>query len=65
MKLALYRRHHGIHNLKKEIKVDCNFNDVYLGEDNINEELLLSVIPKDFLLDKPKNILLVVEDEDG
>ena len=38
---------------------------MYLGDDNINEQLLLDNIPKDFLPDKPNQILLVVEDKSG
>ena len=65
VRIILCKRHFGEHKILKEINVDCKFSDVYLGEDDINEELLLSVIPKNFLPTEPKNILLVKIDEDG
>lgn len=65
MFVTLRHRHYGVHKFIKEIEIPCNFDEVYLGEDNINEQLLLDNIPKGWLRDKPNQILLMVEDELG
>ena len=65
MYIQLMRRHYGVHTAIKHVEIPCNFNDVYLGEDHINELLLLSNIPDGWLPVEPQNILLVVIDEHG
>ena len=65
MYIQLMRRHYGVHSPIKHVEIPCNFNDVYLGEDHINELLLLSNIPDGWLPVEPQNILLVVIDEHG
>ena len=65
MKVKLFKRHYGVHDPKKEIEINALFYEVYIGEDNIDEKLLLQELPKDFLPCKPREILLTVGDGDG
>lgn len=65
MYIQLMHRHYGLHSPIKHIEIPCEFSEVYLGDDNINEELLLESIPKDWLPTKIENILLAVADKYG
>ena len=53
-------RHYGVHTPIKHIEIPCDFNDVYLSDDKINEEILTSNIPDGWLPKKPESILLAV-----
>lgn len=63
MFIKLSHRHYGVHSFIKELEIPCKFNDVYIGEDNINEKLLLEKIPDGWLPTDASKILLCVEDE--
>lgn len=65
MYIQLMHRHYGLHSPIKHIEIPCEFSEVYLSNDNINEELLLESIPKDWLPTKVENILLAVADKYG
>lgn len=65
MKIGLWHRHHGVHKMINEEEINCKLSDVYLGDNNINEKFLLSLIPDGFLPTKPENILLTYDDENG
>lgn len=65
MYIQLMHRHYGFHKPIKHIEIPCEFSEVYLGDNNINEELLLESIPKDWLPTKPSSILLTVENKFG
>lgn len=65
MYIQLMHRHHGVHDPIKHIEIPCNFSDVYLKEDCINEKLLLENIPEGWLPKPPGEILLSVGDDDG
>lgn len=65
MYIQLMRRHYGVHSPIKHVEIPCDFNDVYLGEDRINEQLLLDNIPDGWLPVEPHQILLVAIDEHG
>ena len=65
MYIQLMHRHHGMHKPIKHTEIPCEFSDVYLSEDNINEELLLKNIPEGWLPTKPNLILLTVGDKYG
>ena len=65
MYIQLMHRHYGLHSPIKHIEIPCEFSDVYLGEDNINEELLLESIPEGWLPTKTESILLATADKYG
>ena len=65
MYIQLMHRHYGVHEPIKHIEISCEFSEVYLGNNNINEELLLEHIPEDWLPTKPSLILLAVGDKYG
>ena len=65
MYIQLMRRHYGVHNPVKYIEIPCNFSDVYLHNDCINEKLLLENIPEGWLPVPPSEILLMVGDDDS
>ena len=65
MYIQLMHRHYGCHKPIKHLEIDCDFNEVYLGIDHINEELLLKSIPEGWLPTKPSLILLNVCDKYG
>lgn len=65
MYIQLMHRHYGVHKPIKNIEIPCDFSDVYIAEDHINEELLLKNIPDGWLPTKPSKILLTVEAEHG
>lgn len=65
MYIQLMHRHFGLHEPIKHTQISCDFSKIYLGEDNINEELLLRSIPEGWLPTKPNNILLTVGDKYG
>lgn len=65
MYIQLMHRHHGLHSPVKHVEIPCEFSEVYLGDDNINEELLLTHIPEGWLPTKPSSILLTVADKYG
>lgn len=65
MYIQLYHRHHGLHIPIKHMEISCDFNSVYLSEDYINEELLLSKIPDKWLPVPEQRILLTVGNEGG
>lgn len=65
MYIELSHRHYGVHKPIKHIEIPCNFSEVYLGPDRINEKLLLDNIPKGWLPVPSKYILLTVKDENG
>ena len=65
MKIKLYHRHYGVHSFLKEVQVECSLNEVFFGEDDVNELKLLEVIPESFLPAKPSKTLLTVENEFG
>lgn len=65
MYIQLMHRHYGMHEPIKHTEIPCEFSDVYLSEDNINEELLLKNIPEGWLPTKPNLILLTVGDKYG
>ena len=61
MKVILNRRHFGVHTPVKEAVIEGEFTDYYLGEDQINEDLLLKNLPKGFLPVDPSKVLLSVQ----
>lgn len=65
MYIQLMHRHYGLHEPIKHTEIACEFSDVYLGDDNINEDLLLEHIPEGWLPTKPNLILLTVGDKYG
>ncbi len=65
MYIQLMRRCYGVHSPIKHIEIPCEFNDVYLGDEHINEKLLLENIPDGWLPVEPRMILLTVADETG
>ena len=65
MYIQLMHRHYGMHSPVKHIEIPCEFSEVYLGEDNINEDLLLDSMPNGWLPTKAENILLAVADKYG
>lgn len=65
MYIQLMHRSLGVHSPIKHIEIPCKFEDVYLGEDNINEDLLLENIPEGWLPISPSLILLTVCDKYG
>lgn len=66
MYIQLLKNHWGSYNNPiKHMKIDCKFSEIYLGEGNIDEELLLKHIPEGWLPDIPENILLAVSDRYG
>lgn len=65
MYIQLMHRHYGVHKSIKHTEIPCEFSEVYLGDNNINEELLLEHIPEGWLPTKPSSILLAVGDEYG
>ena len=65
MYIQLMRRSYGIHTPIKHLEIPCDFSDIYLGENNINEDLLLEHIPKGWLQDKPSNVLITVANNNG
>lgn len=65
MYIQLMHRSCGISTPIKYIEIPCDFNNVYIGEDNINEELLLNSIPEKWLPCKPSNILITVSNKTG
>ena len=57
--IQLFHRHYGVHiPVKEAIKIPCEYTDVYKGEGNINEQLLIDNIPDDYLLCEVGHILL-------
>ena len=65
MYVQLMHRHHGIHNHIKYTEIPCKLSDVYRGDDNINEDLLLELIPEGWLPVDPSLILLSVDGKRG
>lgn len=65
MYIQLMHRSYGVHSPIKHIEIPCEFSEVYLGDDDINEELLLTSIPEGWLPTAPKSILLAVADKYG
>lgn len=65
MYIQLMHRHYGLHEPIKHTEIPCNFGDVYISEDNINEDILLKNIPEGFLPAEPSKILLTVGDRYG
>lgn len=65
MFIELNHRHSGIHTPIKYLEISCEFSDIFLGNDNINEDLLLKNIPEGWLPEPPNRILLAVGDKYG
>ena len=65
MYIELMHRHYGVQKPIKHMEIHCEFSEVYLGLDNINEEFLLKHIPEGWLPTKPDHILLTVRNEHG
>lgn len=65
MYIQLMHRHHGFHEPIKHIEIPCEFSKVYLGEDNINEDLLIESIPEGWLPVETNKILLTKADDNG
>lgn len=65
MKVILYKRRYGVHRFVKECEVPVSFNKVYIKEDVINEDLLLNLLPKNWLPVEPREILLTISDKEG
>lgn len=65
MYIQLMHRHYGIHEPVKHLELPCNFSDVYKGEDNIDEDVLLSLIPNEWLPANPDSVLLCVADTEN
>lgn len=65
MYIQLYHRHHGVHSPIKHIKLDCDFSDIYLVPDHVNEELLLEHTPAGWLPVDADKILLTVGSNSG
>lgn len=65
MYIQLMHRHYGVHVPIKHLEIDCDFDEVYLGLDHINEELLLKSIPEGWLPTNTEKILLTVADKYG
>lgn len=65
MYIQLMHRHYGLHEPIKHIEIHCNFSDVCITNENINEELLLKNIPNGWLPTEPSKILLTIADKYG
>lgn len=65
MYIQLYRRSYGVHTPIKHIEIPCDFHSVYLSENNIDEDLLLSKIPDGWLPIPTQRILMTVGDSNG
>lgn len=65
MYIQLMHRSYGIHSPIKHTEIPCDFETIYLGDDHINEDLLLEHIPEGWLPTKPDMILLTVGNEFG
>lgn len=65
MYIQLFHRSLGVHTPIKHLEIDLNLDDVYKGEDNIDEALLLTVIPEGWLPVKPSDCLLTVANDNG
>lgn len=68
MKIKLFKRHYGIHRFIKEVEFPrVLLKTIYKGEDNIDEVLLLTVMPENFLPKgiQPNKVLLMVANSDG
>lgn len=64
MKIVLYRMVSVINQPVKKIEIQGEFEDYYLGLDQINEELLLENLPPDFLPPiKLQEVSIMVEEE--
>jgi hypothetical protein len=69
MKIKLWHRHHGIHNLIKESEIEGTLRKYATRkaprEDDyiIKEDILISALPEDFLPVKVNKIMLCVEDK--
>ena len=62
MYIQLMYRRYGVHRPIKHIEIPCNFSDIYMGENWINERLLLENIPEGWLPVPHSEILLTVAD---
>ena len=60
MYIQLMHRHYGLHSPVKHTQIPCEFSEVYLGDNHINEDLLLASIPEGWLPAKPSQILLAI-----
>lgn len=65
MYIQLTKRHYGVHTPIKHLEIPCDFKDVYIANNHINEELLIQYIPDGWLPVKPKAILLAACNELG
>lgn len=65
MYIQLMHRHYGVHKPIRHLEIPCNFRDVYIADDNINEELLIQNIPEGWLPVAPNLILLTKANEYG
>lgn len=65
MYIQLMHRHYGVHEPVKHMELPCTFDEVYHGNDIIDEDRLLELIPDDWLPVTPSKILLVAVDDSG
>jgi len=63
MYIQLYRRNRGLHTPIKHLEIPCDFESVYLSDNNIDEKLLLESIPEGWLPVPSKRILMTVGSE--
>lgn len=65
MFVQLMHRHYGVHEPVKHLELPCSFDDVYRGENNIDEDILLQLVPDGWLPISSKGILISVVTPDG
>ena len=65
MYIQLYHRSYGVHTPIKHIEIPCDFHRVYISNDKIDEELLMSNIPDNWLPVPEDRILLTVGNGNG
>lgn len=64
MKVMIYQKVHAVSSPIREITIEGAFDDYYQGMDQINEELLIRNLPKDFLMSlQPQDLPIMVEDK--
>lgn len=62
--VSMHHRSDGYHSFIQKCVIPVEFNDIYIKEDSVNEQLLVDSLPDKFLFCKPSQCLLLVEDED-
>lgn len=62
MTIELFHRHYGVHHRIKAIEIPLEFESVYHGEEDVDEDALLDNMPDGWLPVEPHEILLMVAD---